>query len=261
MGRIKLSSNDPSSCLIVSFHYDPVLIARAKTIDGCEWHPDKTHWSFPNKGNILEKILKVFWEEDVRIDSALRTATSKAREIPSPIVGERWGEGYDLEDLQRELASRKYSYKAIKGYLYYNKDFINHVQKNPSQIKMKTSLRITYDGHGSTNRAIGLGIFECFVLVVVIISLMISSLSTPSFWEASSSGNNRHSYCDRSIILADVIWSISGLSFKKVFPEKFFSHQVYPYCLCYYHFYRTIYPNDLGHNPTGRVSYFNENYA
>jgi len=28
----------------------------------------------------------------------------------------------------------KYSYKSIKGYLYYNKDFINHIRKNPSEM-------------------------------------------------------------------------------------------------------------------------------
>jgi hypothetical protein len=50
-------------------------------------------------------------------------------------LGEGQGEGYNFEDLRRELVSRKYSYKTIKGYLYYNKDFINHVRKNPSEIK------------------------------------------------------------------------------------------------------------------------------
>jgi integrase/recombinase XerD len=41
---------------------------------------------------------------------------------------------FPFEDLRRELVSRKYSYKTIKGYFYYNKDFINHVPKNPSEI-------------------------------------------------------------------------------------------------------------------------------
>lgn len=46
----------------------------------------------------------------------------------------RTGEGYSFEDLRRELGSRKYSYKTIKGYLYYNKDFINYAGKDPSEI-------------------------------------------------------------------------------------------------------------------------------
>jgi len=38
-----------------------------------------------------------------------------------------------FEDLRRELVSRKYSYKTIKGYIYYNKDFINHVRNVTGQ--------------------------------------------------------------------------------------------------------------------------------
>ena len=52
---------------------------------------------------------------------------------PSPLGGEGWGVGYSFEDLRSELVSRKYSYKTIKGYLYYNKDFINHVRKDRRQ--------------------------------------------------------------------------------------------------------------------------------
>jgi len=138
---------DKSGRIVVSFPYNPLLVEKVKSIDGRRWHPVEKHWSFPNKDDTLEKILKVFWDEDVQIEPALRTATSKAKDIPlplegevspslpSPHVGERKGEGYHLEDLRRELVSRKYSYKTIKGYLYYNKDFINYVRKNPSEIK------------------------------------------------------------------------------------------------------------------------------
>lgn len=39
-----------------------------------------------------------------------------------------------FEDLKRELISRKYSYKTVKSYLYYNRDFINFIDKKPSDI-------------------------------------------------------------------------------------------------------------------------------
>jgi len=41
---------------------------------------------------------------------------------------------YDFEDLRKELISRKYSYKTVKGYLYYNRDFLNFIDKKPSEI-------------------------------------------------------------------------------------------------------------------------------
>lgn len=39
-----------------------------------------------------------------------------------------------FEDLRRELLSRKYSYKTVKGYIYYNRDFLNFINKKPSEI-------------------------------------------------------------------------------------------------------------------------------
>jgi len=126
MARIHII-NDPSGRIIVSFPYDPLLVEKVKIIDGRRWHPAEKHWSFPNTDGTLQKILKVFEGEELHIDPALTP--------PSPLNlrGER-GE-LAFENLRKELVSRKYSYKTIKGYLYYNKDFINHVRKNPSEIK------------------------------------------------------------------------------------------------------------------------------
>ena len=134
MARIHIS-NDASGRIMVSFPYDPSIVTKIKTIEGRRWHPAEKHWSFPNLDGMLNKILTVFGNENVQIDLALKTATSKEKDTPSPLEGEGRGEGYNFEDLRRELVSRKYSYKTIKGYLYYNKDFINHVRKNVSEIK------------------------------------------------------------------------------------------------------------------------------
>lgn len=134
MARIQIS-NDPSGRIILSFPYDPLLVSKVKTIDGRRWHPVEKHWSFPKLDGMLEKILKVFADNEIQIDPALKIATSKAKDTPSPLAGEGGGEGYNFEDLRRELLSRKYSYKTIKGYLYYNRDFINYAGKTPCEIK------------------------------------------------------------------------------------------------------------------------------
>jgi len=49
----------------------------------------------------------------------LESGLSMKSKIPSHLAGEGQGEG-DFEYLRRELVSRKYSYKTIKGYLYFN---------------------------------------------------------------------------------------------------------------------------------------------
>jgi len=131
MVRIHIS-NDSSGRIIVSFPYDPLLVEKVKSIDGRRWHPAEKHWSFPKLNGMVEKILKVFGGEDVQVDPALKL------QYPMPVIArEKVPKHFphNFEDFRRELVSRKYSYKTIKGYLYYNKDFINHVQKNPSEIK------------------------------------------------------------------------------------------------------------------------------
>ena len=131
--------------IVVSFSYDLSIVTKIKTIEGRKWHPVEKHWSFPYTNGLLEKILEVFGDKNVKIDPSLRGTVPDLRTDNHSIPPlEKGGEGgfesglspkFDFEDLRRELVSRRYSYKTIKGYLYYNKDFINHVRKNPSEIK------------------------------------------------------------------------------------------------------------------------------
>ena len=65
-------SNDPSGCIIVSFPYDPLLVSKVKTIAGRRWHPAEKHWSFPKLDGMLERILKVFGDENFQIDPVLQ---------------------------------------------------------------------------------------------------------------------------------------------------------------------------------------------
>ncbi len=127
MDRIYIS-NAPSARIIFSFPYDPLLVSKIKTIDGRRWHKDRKCWSFSNTNGTLEKILNAFEGEKIYINPALQT-----KNISSPLRGEGRGE-VGLEDLRRELLSRKYSHKTIKGYLYYNRDFLNFINKQPSAI-------------------------------------------------------------------------------------------------------------------------------
>jgi len=139
MARIHIS-NDPSGRIIVSFPYDPVLISKVKTIEGRKWHPDQKHWSFPNRNGILEKILKVFEGEEIHIDPVLQAqkpstsviarteATKQSHPSPDALLK------HEFEDLRRDLLARKYSYKTVKGYIYYNRDFLDFTDKGPSEV-------------------------------------------------------------------------------------------------------------------------------
>jgi site-specific recombinase XerD len=132
---------DVSGRIVVSFPYDPIIVSKVKAINGRRWHPAEKHWSFPNTDGMLENILKVFEEKEIQIDPVLQNQFSNPIIAIPPRLEKQSQKAnlpvleYNFEDLRMELVSRKYSYKTIKGYLYYNKDFINHVRKNPSEIK------------------------------------------------------------------------------------------------------------------------------
>ena len=123
-------NKDDSDRIVVSFPYDPSIVTKIKTIEGRRWHPAEKHWSFPNTDSILEKILKVFGDKEVQIDSALQANLPKTSSGDNKAMQEQ----SQFEDLRRELVSRKYSYKTVKGYIYYNRDFLNSTDKEPSEV-------------------------------------------------------------------------------------------------------------------------------
>jgi len=72
--------------------------------------------------------LHLFEGEEIHLDPALQV-----EKTPSPLVGEGKGEG-SFEELRRELLSRKYSYKTVKAYIYFNRDFLHFSGKNSTNI-------------------------------------------------------------------------------------------------------------------------------
>jgi len=94
-------------------------------IEGCKWHPTEKYWSVPYSEGIIEKIKEVFDGEDIKSDPSL---FGGAVETPPSSL-------YDFEDLRKELISRKYSRKTIKGYLYFNRDFLSFTGKRPDEVR------------------------------------------------------------------------------------------------------------------------------
>jgi len=136
---------DKSGNIMVSFPYNLQFVEKIKTIRGHRWHPEEKYWSFPNFNGTLEKILKVFEGEKIYIDPSLKPQLNRniiARDkVPKQSPTENCHSElvshspiYNFEDLRRELLSRKYSYKTVKAYIYFNRDFLNFIKKNLSEI-------------------------------------------------------------------------------------------------------------------------------
>jgi hypothetical protein len=85
---------------------------------------EKKCWIFPRSKDTIKSLLDIFRDENVWIDPSLRQ-----------IVGQTFRFAKEpLEDLRREMVSRKYSPKTIKTYIHYNKDFLKFIGKEPDGI-------------------------------------------------------------------------------------------------------------------------------
>lgn len=93
----------------ISFPYNLDHIAKIKTLEGYRWHPEEKCWSVPYTE--FEHVLSVFNGEKLKIGPSV------------------W-----LEDLRRELVSRKYSPRTIKAYVHYNGEVLKFFGKNPYEI-------------------------------------------------------------------------------------------------------------------------------
>lgn len=145
MASIKISKDIQQGEIAVAFSYDPKLVTKVKSIENHRWHPDKKYWSFPNTNGMLEKILKVFEGEEIHINPNLNVKLSFPVITKHPEFTEGQKQSLkrrneltsltnSFEDIRRELISRKYSYKTVKIYIYYNRDLLIFTGKEYSAI-------------------------------------------------------------------------------------------------------------------------------
>jgi integrase len=79
-----------------------------------------------------EKILEVFEGEKIHLDPALQNKLKTPLSHCEPKAKQSH---HAFEDLRGELVSRKYSYRTVKGYLYYNRDFLSLIKKEPADVR------------------------------------------------------------------------------------------------------------------------------
>jgi len=78
--------------------------------------------------------LKIFEGEKIHLDIILQSKFLKKPESHCEPRARRGAKQSHFEDLRRELLSRKYSYKTVKAYTYYNIDFLNFTGKKTTDI-------------------------------------------------------------------------------------------------------------------------------
>lgn len=110
-----------SGNITVSFVYNPAYVAKIKTVPGRRWHPEEKHWGIPYSDRIVEKILSLFPDEKIDIDSSLQ-----------PL--KRQGQNEIIQAVEKELKLRGYSRHTCKSYLNHLRHFLAYLSKDPRRV-------------------------------------------------------------------------------------------------------------------------------
>ncbi|HLE18378.1 MAG TPA: hypothetical protein VI728_08855 [Syntrophales bacterium] len=82
MGVVTLTKGAAGK-IVVIFPYSPDFVAKVKNIPGHRWYRENKSWSLPHTDEIIEKILRAFEGEEIRIDPALKSFILKKQSPPS----------------------------------------------------------------------------------------------------------------------------------------------------------------------------------
>ena len=139
MASVRISKDIQQDAIVVTFSYDPKFVAKVKTIEGHRWHPDKKYWSFPHSEHILKKILSVFKNEDIHLDSTLQVSfeqrSDKLRKAFGLLGGKQVpNQAQITEAVKKELKLRGYSQNTIKVYLHHIERYISYFAKDPKEL-------------------------------------------------------------------------------------------------------------------------------
>ena len=124
-------SRDSSGALKVTFPYDPVYVARIKTIPGRKWHPDGKYWTFPYSKTVFNQIRSAFAGEDLDIDESLKSfapQTQVERSIATAVLDR-------FRDLMR---LKHYSTRTEETYLHWITRYLAfHNDRDPKEMGSK----------------------------------------------------------------------------------------------------------------------------
>ena len=131
MASVRISKDIQEGKIVVTFSYDPKFVAMVKTIEGHRWQPDKKYWSFPHSEDILKKILSVFKDENIDLDSTLQVSFNQTINKREP------NQAQITEAVKKELKLRGYSLKTRKAYLHHIERYISYFAKDPKELDEK----------------------------------------------------------------------------------------------------------------------------
>lgn len=112
---------DMSGKITVSFPYNQSCVAKVKTIEGRKWDSEKKQWVFPDSDVILQKIIQIFDNDEVKFDPSL------GLKLP-----------YLLQQVRKAVQTHHYSGRTEQTYVNWIKRLILfHGKRHPSEMGEK----------------------------------------------------------------------------------------------------------------------------
>lgn len=120
----------------VSFRYNEKCITELKKIHGHRWHPEGKYWHFPLAKATHEKILKIFENQKLNIDSKLSTLISTSeKKSDGKVIQLAEAVNNDIREFQGLMKLKNYSIKTIKSYTSCIRAFLQfYNNRNPRDI-------------------------------------------------------------------------------------------------------------------------------
>jgi integron integrase len=135
---IKIGS-DASGRITVTFPYSPDIVAKVKTIQTRQWHPEGKYWSFQRSATVYREIASALAGEELEIDPALRgliPETEADSQLYQAALASSATTMAPLFDRIRQLIRLKhYSPRTEETYLHWITKYLHfHSSADPNQL-------------------------------------------------------------------------------------------------------------------------------
>jgi len=111
--------------LKVTFQYNSQLVNKIRKVDGRKWEANKKCWIVPYNSKCINELIKVFANEDINWGKSLNFSIIEDNDCKFPDISSA------LEQLERQLTLKGYSWKTKKSYIGHVRRFLEFTYDKP----------------------------------------------------------------------------------------------------------------------------------
>ena len=141
--------------LKITFQYDSELVKKIRKIEGRRWEADKKCWIVPNSSKCINRLIKVFENENVNWAKSFNFSIIGNYDYILPDIS------LTLKQLEKQLTFKGYSSKTKKSYIGHVRRFLSFINKKPELLEKQDVEKYIYyllneqqNSHAFVNQAL-----------------------------------------------------------------------------------------------------------